>query len=209
MTKKAWLLASASLGMLMVSTILWAPSNHVPHAFNTGLLYASYYRVKYYTRVKSGGNIRNTVKRTALSNPLFDNHYALLVDMSQPSKADRMMVYDIQRQRIVFSTRVMHGKGSGAEWATEFSNRLGSHKSSLGRYVVIGSYYGKFGEAYRLAGLDETNSNALARSIVLHHSSYVRKDRIGRSDGCPAVSPQALNLMYPYLKKGTLLWIYK
>jgi hypothetical protein len=179
------------------------------NTFNSSLLYSSYYRVKYYTGVKSGGSIKNAVKRTTQANPFFNKHYALLVDMSQPSKADRMMVYDIQRQQVVFSTRVMHGKGSGTHWATKFSNRLGSHKSSLGRYVIVQSYNGKFGEAYRLAGLDETNSNALVRSIVLHHSAYVRHDRIGRSDGCPAVSSQALALMKPYLQVGTILWIYR
>jgi len=184
-------------------------TSHVSHAFNLPLPYAFYYNVKYYTRVKPGGNVRDAVRRTAQSNPFFNKHHALLVDMSQPSNADRMMVYDIQRQQVGFSARVMHGEGSGAESATRFSNHLGSHKSSLGRYVIVGSYQGKFGGAYRLAGLDETNSNALARSIVLHHSAYVREDRIGRSDGCPAVSPQALELMKPYLQQGTLLWIYR
>jgi hypothetical protein len=192
-----------------VSTILWAHSSQVTHTSNSGLLYSSYYRIKYYTCVEQERNIRNAVKRTALSNPFFNKHYALLIDMSQPSSAARMMVYDIQRQQAVLSVHSMHGKSSGGKWATKFSNQLGSHKSSLGRYVIVGSYRGKFGKAYRLVGLDETNSNALTRSIVLHHSAYVREDRIGRSDGCPAVSPQALELMNPYLEPGTLLWIYR
>jgi hypothetical protein len=170
---------------------------------------SNYYNVKYYTWVKSSKNIKDVVRRTAQSNPFFNKQYALLVNMSQPSNADRLMVYDIQRQQTIFTSRVMHGKGSGKALATKFSNQLGSHKSSLGRYVIVGSYRGKFGKAYRLVGLDETNSNALTRSIVLHHSAYVREDRIGRSDGCPAVSPQALELMNPYLEPGTLLWIYR
>ena len=80
--------------------------------------------------------------------------------------------------------------------------------SALGRYVIVGEYKGRFGKAYRLTGLDATNSNALARSIVLHSSDYVAFDRIGRSEGCPAVSKEALNAMKPYLDEGTLVWLY-
>lgn len=64
--------------------------------------------------------------------------------------------------------------------------------TSLGRYVIVGQYSGKYGKAYRLAGLDVSNSNAISRSIVFHKSPYAGLTRIGRSEGCPARFTQSI-----------------
>ena len=167
-----------------------------------------YYKVKYYTGVSSSGLPEKMVSRMSQANPFLNNRYAVLINLAQPSSFSRLRVYDLRRQQTRFATRVMHGKRSGKVWATRFSNRVGSNMSALGRYVIVGEYKGRFGKAYRLTGLDATNSNALARSIVLHSSDYVSVDRIGRSEGCPAVSKEALNAMKPYLGEGTLVWLY-
>ncbi|WP_374221712.1 murein L,D-transpeptidase catalytic domain-containing protein [Hymenobacter sp. DG01] len=142
-------------------------------------------------------------------NPFYNQHHALLINMTLPSSAPRLRVVDLQKGKIVFETWVMHGEGSGNVRATHFSNRQGSNQTALGRYVVVGQYRGKFGRAYRLAGLDDTNSNALSRSIVLHSSRYISRGHVGRSKGCPAVSQAALKTMKPYLQIGTLVWLYR
>ncbi|PWU04615.1 MAG: hypothetical protein C5B52_01255 [Bacteroidetes bacterium] len=78
-------------------------------------------------------------------------------------------------------------------------------------------YNGKFGHAYRLSGLDSTNSNALQRSVVLH-SFYAVPDEevypypICQSLGCPMVSPaflKRLQLIIDNSEKPILLWIYE
>jgi hypothetical protein len=170
---------------------------------------AAFYRVKYWTPYAAKSPEPSEISRMACSNGFYNQHHALLVDMGLPSNAPRMRVLDMTKNEIVFKTRVMHGKGSGERWAVHFSNRMGSNMTSLGRYVIVGHYSGKFGTAYRLAGLDATNSNALSRSIVLHQSQYAKLNRIGRSEGCPAVSKKAMIEMTPYLTTGTFLWIYK
>ena len=104
--------------------------------------------------------------------------------------------------------KALHDRIS-AKIQSKFSNQIGSNMTSLGRYVVVDTYQGKFGRAYRLAGLDPTNDQALARSVVLHHSASFHPGHIGRSDGCPAVSVAALKAMRPYVQVGTLLWIYR
>ena len=60
-----------------------------------------------------------------------------LIDFSKPSTAERMVVLDIRQKRILYTSLVSHGKNSGGNYATSFSNENGSHKSSLsdGKYV--------------------------------------------------------------------------
>lgn len=178
------------------------------YAFELSKATGTYYRLKYYT-VKPPVASKIAARTVCGANPFFNQRYAILIDMARPSSQERLQVMDLQRMKPVLQTRVMHGKHSGSLFAAHFSNQIGSNKTSLGRYVVVGEYKGKFGQAYRLAGLDNSNSNALARSIVLHSSKWVSTDRIGRSQGCPAVSVSALASMKPYLHEGTLVWIYK
>ena len=63
---------------------------------------------------------------------------------------------------------------------------------TLGKYSIGSHYKGKFGKAYKLYGLDKTNSNAFNRSIVLHKYSavpYEEQDAtICHSFGCPMVN---------------------
>ena len=118
-------------------------------------------------------------------------------------------MYDLRRQRCLFRTQALHGRGSGQEFARSFLNRPDSRQSSLGRYVVVATYKGRYGRAYRLTGLESSNDHALARGIMLHSLAYVRPGGLARSEGCPAVSEVALRTLRPYLREGTLLWIYR
>lgn len=169
-----------------------------------------YYQIKYQIPVVPNGSVSAaSADRMVKYNPFYNHHYAVLVNMTLPSSNPRMAVVDLRQTKTLFKTRSMHGKASGGKWATKFSNQFGSNKTALGRYVIVEEYRGHFGGAYRLAGIDATNSNAYSRSIVLHQSSSVRNNTIGRSKGCPAVSQQALASMKPYLRVGTLVWLYR
>ena len=57
--------------------------------------------------------------------------------------------------------------------ADTFSNREGSFSSSLGIYRTLDVYNGHHGRSLHLEGLEPTNSNALARALVLHTADYV------------------------------------
>lgn len=137
-----------------------------------------------------------------------------IIDFDQPSYNKRMYVLDIKNERILFNTWVAHGKNSGAAMAQSFSNTPESNKSSLGFYITENTYIGSKGYSLKLKGLESTNSNALERAIVLHGAPYVSQSTIkamgfiGRSHGCPAVSPQLSKPIIEEIKNGSCLFIY-
>lgn len=117
-----------------------------------------------------------------------------ICDYSQSSNNKRLYVIDILNSRLLFNTYVSHGKNSGNEFATSFSNFDNSNKSSQGFMVTGGTYNGKAGFCLRLNGMEAgINDHVKSRGIVLHGSHFVNEDimsargTIGRSLGCPAV----------------------
>lgn len=107
------------------------------------------------------------------------------------------MVWDFESQRAILACPVSHGSGSSkshqrSAYAT-LSNEDGSHLSSLGLALVAERYEGRYGIAYRLDGLDASNSNLRPRCVVLHGwehtTSYPIWPRatVG-SFGCPVLS---------------------
>ncbi|WP_207511146.1 murein L,D-transpeptidase catalytic domain family protein [Longitalea luteola] len=138
-----------------------------------------------------------------------------IVDFSLPSSKKRLFVIDITTGKLLFNTFVSHGRNSGKEMATEFSNELNSFKSSLGFYVTGNTYSGEHGYSLRLEGQEAgINDNAFNRSIVMHAANYVNekvikvKGFIGRSLGCPAVPPSLHKAIINTIKDGTCLFMY-
>jgi hypothetical protein len=138
-----------------------------------------------------------------------------IIDYSKPSTEKRFFVIDVENRKLLYNTLVAHGKKSGYVNATKFSNRIGSHKSSLGFFRTSNSYYGKRGYSLQLEGLEKgINNNVRSRGIVIHGANYVDerfaggKGVIGRSWGCPAVSKKISKEIINLLKGGTLLYIY-
>lgn len=115
----------------------------------------------------------------------------------------------------MFHSLVAHGRKSGDNLAINFSNKVNSHMSSLGFYKTGKVYFGKHGKSLVLHGLDKNyNSNAEGRSVVIHAADYVCEDfiktngRLGRSHGCPAVSPEESDQIINLLEGGSCLFIY-
>ncbi|WP_163407027.1 murein L,D-transpeptidase catalytic domain-containing protein [Flavobacterium ajazii] len=151
------------------------------------------------------------------SNSKYNSKIAFFVDMRIPSGKNRFFVYDLQNNKIIDQGLVAHGCGSetGIKGDLKFSNVPNSNCTSLGRYAIGSNYNGIFGKAYRLSGLDETNSNAFKRAIVLHHYSavpYEEQDHyISRSHGCPMVNEQFFKRIEKIIdasKSNILLDIY-
>ncbi|TWI97690.1 L,D-transpeptidase-like protein [Mucilaginibacter frigoritolerans] len=137
-----------------------------------------------------------------------------VVDLAKSSHEKRMWIIDILNKTLVLNTWVAHGHGSGEDMATRFSDKMNSHKSSLGFYLTDDVYYGKNGRSLRLDGLDAGfNTNARARAIVVHGADYVgegnidEEGRLGRSYGCPAVSPDVADLVIDNIKDKTVMFI--
>ena len=136
--------------------------------------------------------------------------------MSLPSGSNRFFVFDLVNDSILIKGMVTHGSGKLSNGPVQYSNDVGSLCTSLGKYRVGKPYRGKFGLAYKLIGLDTTNSNALKRYVVLHSHACVPETEVWPANicmswGCPTVSPQFLDKLASYLDKEgkpILLWIF-
>ena len=99
----------------------------------------------------------------------FDEKHCFLLDMRIPSGKNRFFIYNLEEDSVEIAGLVTHGSGIVNNSDTPvFSNAPNSYCTSLGKYKIGKSYYGKFGLAYKLYGLDKTNSRAFDRFVVLH-----------------------------------------
>ena len=137
------------------------------------------------------------------------------IDFSKASSDERIYVIDIQNKVLLYKTYVSHGKNSGGNYATSFSNQEGSFKSSLGFFLTTDTYQGKNGYSLKLDGLEENiNDNAEKRYIVMHGAKYSNPStiqysgRLGRSLGCPALPQSISNEIIDVIKGGSVLFIY-
>jgi hypothetical protein len=138
-----------------------------------------------------------------------------VIDYAQPSTARRLWIFDLRQQRLLLNDLVAHGRMSGENLATRFSNTQDSHQSSLGLFRAAESYSGKHGYSLRMDGLEPgVNDRARERAIVIHAASYVdprlarSQGRIGRSLGCPAVRPQVARMVVDQLKGGQFIFAW-
>jgi hypothetical protein len=144
-----------------------------------------------------------------------NNPLLTLIDFNLPSSEKRLYVLDMEKKEVLFVSYVSHGKNSGEKYATSFSNRNGSHQSSLGFYRTASTYNGGNGYSLQLDGLEEgINDNARARAIVIHGANYCSEQvirssgRLGRSFGCPALPRELTKPIINTIKGGSLLFIY-
>jgi hypothetical protein len=152
----------------------------------------------------------------ALAQGLLTNPNVLtVIDYSRPSTAPRFWVFDLASRRLLFEELVAHGRNSGDNVATRFSNDDSSLESSLGFYVTADVYMGKHGRSLRIAGQEKGwNDHALARGIVVHAADYVSaayaaaEGRLGRSWGCPALSPRVASKVIDTIKGGSAMFAY-
>jgi len=136
-----------------------------------------------------------------------------VVDFAAPSRQPRFHMVNLADGN-VSTFLVAHGRGSDPDnsgWVEQLSNRPGSNASCGGSFLTGDIYYGKHGRSRRLAGLERENDMAGPRGIVIHAASYVDDGmaqslgRIGRSQGCFAVSQSDIADVLDRLGPGRLL----
>jgi len=153
----------------------------------------------------------------------FSEEYYFLLDMSVHSGKNRFYVYDFKQNKIIDQNLVTHGScdiptNYADKWdKARYSNTDGSHCTSLGKYKIGKRDYSSWGikVKYWLHGLDASNSNAVARVVVLHSWDAVADAEVypnvsPLSWGCPAVSDNFMKKLDTKLqaaKKPVLLWI--
>jgi hypothetical protein len=138
-----------------------------------------------------------------------------LIDFSLSSNTKRLWVIDLATNTILFNSLVAHGRNTGEEFANSFSNVAESFKSSLGFYATGEIYNGKHGRSLKLDGLEKgINDNARNRGIVMHAADYVSTffikthNRLGRSQGCPALPVEFTKEIINKIKDKSCLYIY-
>lgn len=169
----------------------------------TGL--SLYERRVFDVAAKQAARVRNQLWRTDVVG---------IVDFAQPSWKPRLHFANLENGTIR-SFLVAHGRGSDpahSGWLQHFSNVPGSEATSRGAYLTAEWYKGKYGTSIRLVGLDNDNSMALPRAIVMHPAWYVgsfmidKWGKLGRSEGCFAMSDTDFNDALWHLSGGRLLF---
>lgn len=138
-----------------------------------------------------------------------------IIDFNKPSTAERLYVIDMKERSVLFISHVSHGRNSGANFATSFSNTPGSYQSSLGFFQTENTYQGRNGYSLVLNGLEKgINDRAKERAIVIHGAPYSNPSvisslgRLGRSQGCPALPQAVSKAIIDAIKGGSILFIH-
>jgi hypothetical protein len=138
-----------------------------------------------------------------------------VIDYSISSSEPRLWVFDLAAKKLLFRELVAHGKNSGGDRPSYFSNDHGSLATSLGLFVTADTYTGNNGYSLRLRGLEEgVNDQAMERAIVMHGASYVSREaikvlgRLGRSWGCPAVRSEIARTIIDKVRGGSPIFAY-
>ncbi|MEM1135865.1 MAG: murein L,D-transpeptidase catalytic domain family protein [Bacteroidota bacterium] len=138
-----------------------------------------------------------------------------IIDFSLSSCKKRLWVINLQTGEILYHSLVAHGKNTGSEYATTFSNLPSSFQSSLGFYLTGDTYQGKHGLSLYLHGQEKgINDKAKERAIVIHGADYVSKSfiekygRLGRSLGCPALPMNLHKNIINTIASKTCLFIF-
>lgn len=136
--------------------------------------------------------------------PGYDNRLAFYADLQQPSGTYRFYVLDLEAETIVDRGIVLHGREEAGK--PRYSNVPDSHCSSRGMARLSYRYQGRFGTAYKLVGLEESNSNMMRRAIVLHAwrgvPDFEQPFALPNSQGCPTVSPGFLERLEGYMAES-------
>jgi hypothetical protein len=228
MRKHFWWISCVSL-ILFISVIGFKPVNATKNtiAYKTTNptakeLFAQYVSTVYQTARLQETGLTFEVFQKALTgyfniksaNKLQNGSVITVVDFTKSSREKRMWIIDLFNKHLLLNTWVAHGQGSGDDMATNFSDTNESHQSSLGFFLADDVYVGKHGRSLRLDGLDAGfNTSARARGIVVHAADYVsesniaRIGRLGRSFGCPAVSPEVVTQVINTIKGKTVFFI--
>ena len=138
-----------------------------------------------------------------------------VIDYSLPSTEPRLWVFDTATGKLLFKELVAHGRNTGENMATQFSDTLNSRQSSIGLFVTTDTYVGSNGYSLRLDGLEPGfNAHARERAIVMHGAPYVNTElvraqgRIGRSWGCPALREAVARDVIDTVRGGGVIFSY-
>lgn len=139
-----------------------------------------------------------------LKSDLTNSDYLTIVDLTKSNSVRRFFVLDIKKNSVLFAVQTWHGKKSGGEFATSFSNEVWSNQTSLWFYLTppeIQKARTKDRSGLLLTGLEFSNDNARKRGIFIHPAG------IDQSEWCFTL-PEHDTEILQLLKGGSLLFAY-
>jgi L,D-transpeptidase catalytic domain len=214
--KKYFLIATLLITSFLVTAGAWYLTKFKKPATHTHTAAIA----KKIAALKADAKLYTTVAAAKLftKNNQYNSQVCFLINMSAESGSNRFFVYNLKTDSIVNMGLVTHGR-CNQNWliGRQYGNKVGCGCTSLGKYKIGAPYYGKFGLAYKLHGLDSTNNNAFKRFVVLHSHECVPSQEVSpaaicQSDGCPTVAPDFLKQLQTVIDRSTqpiLLWIYE
>ena len=139
-----------------------------------------------------------------LKSDLWNPKYLTIVDLTKSNTQKRFFVLNMEKNRVEFAVQTWHGKKSWGEFATLFSNEIGSNQTSLWfnrTPLEIQKARTKDRRGLLLNGIEASNDNARKRGIFIHPAG------IDQSEGCftlPELDAPILNM----IKGDSLLFAY-
>lgn len=174
MKRKKKTIIGCSVGMLLVivaglgAAYLWLIQQE------DGNVVKNYVAQRYWHKNVNPWNL-NKVQQYARKFGYNDDYY-IICDFGKRSGLKRFYVYDLNEKERIMQSYCMHGSGSGSTPAKPvFSNKPGSNASSLGLYALCGIGSRSLKNSIRLEGLDNTNSHAHFRGILIHSAGVVSR----------------------------------
>ena len=171
-----------------------------------------------FTGFKKGELPKKFIESDYYSQYQLDKKFVIYVDFGKSRKKRRLWVVD--KGKVIATSYTSNGRKSASYTnylpPRSFSNKIGSKKSSLGIYRIYPEQRMNPGKThyctcnkymednkcshnarkFPIMGLDESNSNALTRGVIIHTSKYVSEQGCtGNSDGCFVVSPEIFELL--------------
>lgn len=147
-----------------------------------------------------------------------------IIDFNKTSDKKRFFVIDLKNQKLLFSEITTHGRNSGIEKATVFSNEINSYKSSLGCFKTAElDTSPRHDTVLILDGLEQgINNNARVREIIIHRSELARSVPVqycsydyikhygynGQSLGCPTLRVEVYKQIIDTIKWGSFIFAY-
>lgn len=154
---------------------------------------------------------------TSKRGPAFWNvDYVIILDFSQPSSKKRLHLINIVTGEIE-SVQAGHGIGSdcGGGMACKFDGFAyeKSTKSPLGFFVTGQTINArKHGPTIILTGLEGPSpgfaGNDTPTTIVIHSAWYMNNGKVGRSNGCVALSDDNMARLRDRMDDGVLFYFY-
>ena len=219
MLGKKYLMLALILGSISTTSFGFTLKNPTKTELKSSKVVLEDNEKRLYEEIGLNGKLNYDVFKTALNgyNKINKKKKELLtiIDYSKPSSEKRFFVIDMDKKELLVYSHVSHGKNSGGNIATSFSNKVSSNKSSLGFFLTENTYMGGNGYSLVLNGLEKgINDKAKDRYIVIHGADYANpkvaksQGRLGRSLGCPALPRDISKKAIDMIKNGSVLFVY-